>query len=181
MPEPKGWYCETCNLLNSIKAENCATCGTVHKVVPDPPEERKKRMEFVNGLRESDAKYLSMGDFKAVATPNSAVIIPGQEPPFGTIGWFQRKWNELSEYNKKFIREKYNNRYKFGVSISPDIKRGNIVVFYLEEPLRKIAGKYGHTLEEALRILHDVTIGELPENHEFIKEAFNDKFMSEKK
>jgi len=178
----KGWYCETCDLLNSAEAEICAACASVHKVLHFTEADRAQIARFLRELYESDAKYLKgNNDFKAVATPYSSSYIPGQEPAIGTIHWFQHRWIELSENSKKIIRERYNNNYKFNVSISPDIHRGNIVVFYLVEPLTHIALKYGHSLEKALEILHNFDIGGLPENHEFIKEAFNDKFMSEKK
>jgi hypothetical protein len=156
----KGWYCETCRELNT-KPENkiCVYCDTVRKdFLPDTPEEKEKRIEFIRALNiYSDAKYLRKG-FRYVAVPKIKSLT------YSPMKWFQRKWIELSENNKKRIRELYSDQYRFDISISSDIRNGNRVVFYLVEPLTKISAKYGHSLEEALRIIH--------ENDEFIRDIF---------
>jgi hypothetical protein len=127
----------------------------------------EERLRFLLPFNFEYAKDL--GPNKPVATPAS--MAKGAK---GGHDYFADIWENLSAEDKNFIRMKLKKPYVFDVSIERTIKNNgawNMTVFYLVEPLTALAEKYGLTLDDALRILHDPSIGRnyMP----FIHEAFN--------
>jgi hypothetical protein len=127
----------------------------------------EERLRFLLPFKFSDGKDLGLN--KPVATPKS--MAKGGE---GGHDYFADIWENLSAKDKNFIRMKLKKPYLFDVSIERTIKNDgawNMTVFYLVEPLTALAEKYGLTRDDALRILHDPSIGRnyMP----FIHEAFN--------
>jgi len=144
-------------------------------LLPWAPTEEKS---FYGGGTEERLRFLlpfnfeyakDLGPNKPVATPAS--MAKGAK---GGHDYFADIWENLSAEDKNFIRMKLKKPYVFDVSIERTIKNNgawNMTVFYLVEPLTALAEKYGLTLDDALRILHDPSIGRnyMP----FIHEAFN--------
>jgi hypothetical protein len=61
----------------------------------------------------------------------------------------------------------------FAVDVDYTDGISNSVVFYIDEILTKLAGKYKMTLAEALQTIHDTRLGR--EKMSFINEAFDDQ------
>jgi hypothetical protein len=105
----------------------------------------------------------------------------------GSKKWFLKNWTILNPEKDTDVAKKHRNglldsmKTLLGLSesqhfvVDVDYTDGisNSVVFYIDEILTKLAGKYEMTLAEALQTIHDTRLGR--EKMGFINEAFDDQ------
>jgi hypothetical protein len=105
----------------------------------------------------------------------------------GSKEWFLKNWTILNPEKDTDVAKKHRNglldsmKTLLGLSesqhfvVDVDYTDGisNSVVFYIDEILTKLAGKYEMTLAEALQTIHDTRLGR--EKMSFINEAFDDQ------
>jgi hypothetical protein len=121
---------------------------------------------------------------KCVGTLDSRMKDPYGKEEYGGTQWFLRLWTHLvpdtttaKRYKDKFLQDMHDilnldKAHHFEVDIDYDENVTYHVVFYIKEILTELAGKYGMTLTQGLKTIHDSKLG--LENMNFIHEAFDD-------
>ena len=114
-----------------------------------------------------------LGRLKPVATPHS-----GQEPRT-----FINMWEQLTEAEKEEVKIRIYDEKQIilGIVITPFQELGykrvaNIIVFYSEDHLSRLAEACGKTLGEILDIIIWYDSTALPINMDIIKIAFGDEY-----
>jgi hypothetical protein len=151
------------------------------------------RLDIKNYLWDYDdvtrMNKLTNSDVKCVATleTQSNKIDKHGQASIGSKEWFLRNWKILNPEEDTTMTKRHrdglfddmkkklelSDSQHFAVDVDYTDGISNSVVFYIDEILTKLAGKYKMTLAEALQTIHDTRLGR--EKMSFINEAFDDQ------